>query len=146
MTKKVNKKIVDKEITLKRIDKKPRKSNIIIKKASSDVEIPEGEDEKYYARQTIAQCRMEKFLSMRAADMPQPTTKPLACMNPVLKTPKDTLRCTHCDVLYDPTKKAEHLKVCSKVKPKINVYGCVQCSFKHASKDTILEHIKEVHK
>lgn len=144
VTKKVNKKIIDKEISLHKIQKNPKKPTIIVKKSSKDPE-PSETEEKYYARQSIAQCRMEKFLSMTASDLPQPVTKPLACMNPVLKTPKDTLRCTYCDVLFDPTKKAEHMKVCMKGKPKINVFGCVHCSFKHLSRDVIQQHIKDVH-
>lgn len=145
VTKKVNRKIIDKEITLSKLEKVPSKSNIIVRK--SDIESTDtGDDTRYYARQSIAQCRMEKFLSMTAADMPAPTVKQLACMNPVLKTPKDTIRCTNCDVLYDPSKKSEHLKTCTKAKPKTLIFGCVQCSFKHSSKDVVTQHIKDVHK
>lgn len=144
-TKKVNKKIVDKEISIKKIEKKPRKTNIIIRKAN--VDMPEGTDEtKYYARQSIAQCRMEKFLAMTAADLPTPTVKQLACLNPVLKTPKDTLRCINCDMLYNPIKKNEHLKTCPKTKLKKLFFGCAQCSFKSTDKDQVTQHIKAAHK
>lgn len=139
---KVNKKIIDKEISIQKIEKTPKKSNIIVRKGS--IQIVDAED-KVYAKQSIAQCRMEKFLSMTAADIPTQTVKQLACMNPVLKTPKDTIRCTHCDVLYDPLKKNEHLKTCTKVKPKTLFFGCVQCSFKNPNKDVVTQHIKEVH-
>lgn len=142
VTKRVNKKIVDKEISIKKIGKKPKKSNIIIKKS-----VEEGaDDSQYYQRQSISQCRMEKFMSMTAADLPTPTTKPLACMKPVLTTPKDTLRCLSCNVLYDPTKKADHLLICTKTKPKVVYFGCAQCSFKSATKDEVAKHVKESHK
>lgn len=141
----VNKKIVDKELSLHKIDKNQKKSNIIVRKGSVQTTDP-GAEEKYYQKQSIAQCRMEKFLSMTAADMPAQTAKQLACMNPVLKTPKDTIRCSFCDVLYDPLKKNEHLKSCSKVKTKTLYFGCVQCSFKHTSKDIVAQHVREAHK
>lgn len=142
MAKKVNKKIIAKEISIKKIEKHPKTPNIIVKINPTEDE----DDANYYNRQSISQCRMKKFLSMTAADLPAPTTKPLACMKPILTTPKDTIRCVSCDELYNPTMKNEHLKTCMKTKPKKLYFGCAQCSFKSLKKDDVTQHVLSSHK
>lgn len=125
------------------IKKPPKLVNIIVKKSDKN----STEDSNYYQRQSlsISQCRMDKFMSMTAADLPTPSAKKPACLNPVLKTPKDTLRCVNCNVLYDPSKKKEHLLTCNKVKAKVFYYGCAQCSYKSLNKNDIAPHVKETH-
>lgn len=140
--KQVNKKIVDKEISLHRVSSQSQMKHVNIHKE------PESTASKLIMKKNIAASRMEKFLTMTAADCRDqiPKTVQLACLNPVLKTPKDTLRCIHCNVLYDPAKKLEHLKVCTKSKPVVPSYGCLQCSFKSISQEDTAQHVRENHK
>ncbi|GLV34651.1 longitudinals lacking [Carabus blaptoides fortunei] len=132
--KQVNKKIVDKEISLHKISSQSQMK--LVNKES------ESAATRITMKKNIAASRMEKFLTMTAADCRDQLNKnvPLACLNPVLKTPKDTLRCIHCNVLYDPAKKLEHLKVCTKSKPVVPSYGCLQCSFKSISQEDAAQH------
>lgn len=137
LIKNVNKKIVDKEISLNKL---PAQKNVVHVQ-----QITPGKS-VYIKRKTLVASRMEKFLAMTASDCKDAKTKIPACLNPVLKTPVDTIRCTFCDELYVPTKKLEHMKVCRKTKQAVPAYGCLLCSFKSTSQEQAALHVKTQHK
>lgn len=83
--------------------------------------------------------RMERFLRMKASDLDKAKRREYACEKPVLKTPKDTLRCSACSVLYERVKHEQHKKECKK-KSGLK-YGCVACKFTHTDIQELQKHI-----
>lgn len=82
--------------------------------------------------------RMEQFLKMKVTDLPKPKKKEYACEK-ALKTPKDTLRCSACNVLYERINHQQHKKDCNR---KTGYkYGCVMCNFTHSDIQELQRHI-----
>ncbi|KYB28859.1 hypothetical protein TcasGA2_TC032330 [Tribolium castaneum] len=88
------------------------------------------EKKKYPKIQKLSVERMKRFLAMNQETMPPPVKKPLACERDIslLKFPVDTLRCQHCEVLYERAKHSEHLSQCKKLPPKVK-FGCTSYGF-----------------
>lgn len=92
--------------------------------------------------------RLEKFLKMNAADLPEPKKKQYACERDLkeIGLPKDTLRCPLCGILYERAEHEAHKKECKKINNAGIKYGCVTCGFKHSDIAEIRAHIITEHK
>lgn len=89
------------------------------------------------SRRTYSE-RMEQFLKMKASDLPKPKKKEYACEKQ-LETPRDTLRCPACRVLYDRANHQQHKKECKRKSG--HKYGCVLCAFTHTDIKELQKHI-----
>ncbi|XP_044270628.1 longitudinals lacking protein, isoforms H/M/V isoform X1 [Tribolium madens] len=129
------KKILIEEINLKEV------------KVEKVEESASKEKKKFPKIQKLSVERMKRFLAMSQETMPPPLKKTFACERDIslIKFPVDTLRCQHCELLYERAKHSEHLSQCKKLPPKVK-FGCTSCPFVNASIAEVQNHIKSIHR